>query len=118
MADSLGHVDVIKVAGLVPDGDLRYLWEPTVEATVKSGMAVEISSQGLLRPIKEIYPAPAFLDLFHAAGVPITLGADAHRPEESAFGYREIVAEARRAGYSDYLRFDSRRRLPTPLPTP
>ena len=118
MADSLGHIDVIKVAGLVPDGDLRYLWEPTVEATARSGMAVEISSQGLLRPIKEIYPAPAFLDLFHAAGVPITLGSDAHTPEESAFGYQEIVAEARRAGYTDYLRFDARRRLPTPLPTP
>jgi histidinol-phosphatase (PHP family) len=116
MADSLGHVDVIKVAGLLPDTDMRHLWEPTVEATARSGMAVEISSQGLLRPINEIYPAPAFLDLFNAAGVPITLGSDAHTPDESAFGYDEIVAEARRAGYSDYLRFDARRRLPTPLP--
>jgi histidinol-phosphatase (PHP family) len=118
MADSLGHIDVIKVAGLVPDGSLNYLWEPVVEATAETGMAVEISSQGLLRPIKEIYPAPAFLDLFNAAGVPITLGSDAHTPDESAFGYREIVADARRAGYSNYLRFDARRRLPTPLPTP
>jgi histidinol-phosphatase (PHP family) len=116
MVDSLGHVDVIKVAGLVPDGSLRYLWEPAVEATARSGMAVEISSQGLLRTIKEIYPAPAFLDLFHAAGVPITLGSDAHSPDESAFGYAEIIAAARRAGYTEYLRFDTRRRLPTPLP--
>lgn len=116
MADSLGHVDVIKVAGMVPDTDLRHLWEPTVHATARSGMAVEVSSQGLLRPIKEIYPAPALLDLFHAAGVPITLGSDAHTPAESAFGYREIVSEARRAGYSEYLRFHSRRRLPTSLP--
>lgn len=116
MADSLGHVDVIKVAGMVPDGGLRYLWDPIVEATAASGMAVEISSQGLFRPIKEIYPAPAFLDLFHAAGVPITLGSDAHTPDEAASGYDEIIAEARRAGYSDYLRFDARRPLATPLP--
>jgi histidinol-phosphatase (PHP family) len=116
MADSLGHIDVIKVAGMLPDTDLVYMWEPVVEATVRSGTAVEISSQGLLRPIKEIYPAPAFLNLFHAAGVPITLGSDAHAPDEAAFGYAEIVAEARRAGYSEYLRFDSRRRLPTSLP--
>jgi histidinol-phosphatase (PHP family) len=79
-------------------------------------MAVEISSQGLLRPIREIYPAPGFLDLFHAAGVPITLGSDAHTPDEAAFGLDQVVAEARRAGYTDYLRFDSRRRIPTPLP--
>ena len=92
------------------------MWEPLVEATARSGMAVEISSQGLLRAVKEIYPAPAFLDMFHAAGVPITLGSDAHSPDESAFGYAEIVAEARRAGYSQYLRFDSRRRIAAPLP--
>ena len=116
MADSLGHVDVIKVAGLIPDGDLRYLWEPVVEATARSGMAVEISSQGLLRAVSEIYPAPDFLRMFNAAGVPITLGSDAHTPDESAFGYAEIIGEARRAGYADFLRFDQRQRMATPLP--
>ena len=116
MVDSIGHVDVIKVAGLIPDGSLRHLWEPVVEATAASGMAVEISSQGLLRAVKEIYPAPAFLALFQAAGVPITLGSDAHAPDESAFGYDVIVQAARDAGYIDYLRFDRRQRLLTPLP--
>jgi len=116
MADTLGHVDVIKVAGLVPDGSLRYLWDPVVEATAKSGMAVEISSQGLLRAAKEIYPAPDFLRLFNAAGVPITLGSDAHAPDESAFAYNEIVDAARAAGYETYLRFDARNRLVTSLP--
>jgi histidinol-phosphatase (PHP family) len=95
---------------------LRYLWEPVVEATARSGMAVEISSQGLLRAVKEIYPAPEFLRLFNRAGVPITLGSDAHMPDESAFGYSHIITEARRAGYADYLRFDARRRIVTPLP--
>lgn len=117
MVDVLGHADVIKVAGLVPDGSLRDLWEPVVEATAASGMAVEISSQGLLRPIKEIYPAPDFLRLFNAAAVPITLGSDAHSPDESAFGYAEIVRAARDAGYTEYLRFSSRDCLPTLLPT-
>ena len=116
MADSLGHIDVIKVAGMIPDGSLRHLWEPVVEATARSGMAVEVSSQGLLRAVKEIYPAPEFLRMFHAAGVPITLGSDAHAPDESAFGYAEIVDEARRTGYSEYLRFDARRRIVTALP--
>jgi histidinol-phosphatase (PHP family) len=118
MADSLGHVDVIKVHGQIPDGSLRDLWDSVVEATARSGMAVEISSQGLLRTVKEIYPAPAFLDLFHAAGVPITLGSDAHSPDEAAFGYDEIIQAARDAGYTEYLRFAARERLPTPIPNP
>jgi histidinol-phosphatase (PHP family) len=116
MVDSLGHVDVIKVAGLVPDGSLRPLWDPVVEATAASGMAVEISSQGLLRPVKELYPAPELLALFNVAGVPITLGSDAHAPDEAAFAYDRIVRAARDAGYRKYLRFSQRRRSPTPLP--
>ncbi len=118
MADVLGHVDVIKVAGLVPDGNLRYLWDPVVEATAASGTAVEISSQGLSRAVNEIYPAPGFLELFQAARIPITLGSDAHAPGESAFGYAQIVQAARNAGYTEYLRFSGRARLVTPLPEP
>ena len=95
---------------------MRRLWDPVVEATAQSGMAVEISSQGLLRPVKEIYPAPGLLKLFNEAGVPITLGSDAHAPSETALGYADIVAEARRAGYSRFLRFDARQRIPTALP--
>jgi histidinol-phosphatase (PHP family) len=116
MVDVLAHPDLIKVHGFAPSGGLRDLYEQSVEATVASGMVVEISSQGLLRTIREIYPAPAFLSIFHSAGVPITLGSDAHAPDESAFGYDVIVQAARDAGYVDFLRFDQRRRISTPLP--
>jgi histidinol-phosphatase (PHP family) len=116
MADILGHADLIKVHGFLPDGSLRDLWDPLVEATVASGMAVEISSQGLLRTVEEIYPAPHLLRLFNLAGVPITLGSDAHTPDESAFGYDQIIRSARDAGYAEYLRFSARERIPTPLP--
>lgn len=116
MVDSLGHVDVIKAAGLLPEGSLRYLWEPIVEATAASAIAVEISSKGLLRVVNELYPAPGLLDLFNQAEVPITLGSDAHTPDETAYGYDQIVAAARTAGYTEYLRFSGRRRIPTPLP--
>jgi histidinol-phosphatase (PHP family) len=116
MVDVLGHADLIKVHGFLPEGDLRYLYQPVVDATAASGMAVEISSQGLLRTIGEIYPAPDFLRLFREAAVPITLGSDAHLPDEAAFGYREIIEAASKAGYTEYLRFSGRRPSPTALP--
>lgn len=116
MVDVLGHADVIKVAGLLPRGSLLPLYEPVVAATAASGMAVEVSSAGLRREIREIYPAPSFLALFHAAGVPITLASDAHVAEEAAHGHTEVVQAARAAGYEDYLRFDQRARIPTLLP--
>ena len=116
MVDVLGHPDLIKVHGFVPHGGARHLYERTVQATAASGMAIEISSQGLLRTIREIYPSREFLSMFQAAGISVTFASDAHAPDESAYGYDVIVQAARDAGYAEYLRFDQRRRIPTALP--
>lgn len=116
MVDVLAHADVIKRHGVQPDGGMLELYEPVVAAAARSGTAVEVSSAGLRSPIAEIFPAPSFLALFRAGGVPITLASDAHVPEDAAWGHDEIVAAARTAGYTEYLRFSNRTPIPTPLP--
>ena len=116
MVDVLAHADVIKRHRISPEGGLRYLYEPVVAAAVRSGTAVEVSSVGLRLKAGEIFPAPEFLTLFQAAGVPITLASDAHMADDAAWGNDKVVAAARAAGYTEYLRFSARERLPTPLP--
>jgi histidinol-phosphatase (PHP family) len=115
MFDVLAHADVIMANGLVPEGSLTSLYEPVVAAAVSSGTAVEGSSAGIRREGAEIYPAPAFLRLFRAAGVPITLASDGHLPDEAGWGHAEVVAAARAAGYREQLRFSARRRIVVPL---
>jgi histidinol-phosphatase (PHP family) len=117
MVDVLAHADVIERHRIRPSGDLGYLYEPVVTAAARSGTAVEVSSVGLRLKSGQIFPAPAFLALFHAAGVPITLASDAHTAEIAAWGCDQVVAAATAAGYTEYLRFDRRERIPTELPT-
>jgi histidinol-phosphatase (PHP family) len=116
MVDVLAHADVIKRHGIAPDGGLQALYEPVIEATARTGTAVEISSAGLRSAVGELFPGPEFLSLFHGAGVPITLASDAHQADDAAWGYAAVVEAARVAGYTEYLRFAARRRIPTPLP--
>lgn len=116
LVDVLAHADVIKRAGLRPDGDLGRFYEPVVVAASRTGTAIEISSAGLRHDVAEIFPAPAFLSALRQAGVAITLASDAHAPEYAAWGHVEVVAAARQAGYVDHLRFTARRREVTPLP--
>jgi len=40
--------------------------------------------------------------------IPITLASDAHFPHEAAWGHAQVVAAARRAGYTERLRFHNR----------
>jgi histidinol-phosphatase (PHP family) len=116
LVDVLAHADVIKRHGNRPQGSLAELYQPVVEAAAASGTAVEISSAGLRHVVAEIYPAPEFLRLFHAAGVAITFGSDAHVADDAGWGHDAVIGAARAAGYRDYLRFAARRRLITPLP--
>jgi histidinol-phosphatase (PHP family) len=115
MVDVLAHADVIKVNGIVPDGSLATLYRPVVAAAARTGTGVEVSSAGLRREGAEVYPAPAFLQLFHDAGVPITLASDGHLPDQAAMGRAEVLAAARAAGYTQQLRFTARRRSLVPL---
>lgn len=108
LVDVLAHVDVIKKLGRRPQSDPAPWYEGVVEAAAATGTAVEVSSQGLRNPADEVYPAPAFLEAFRRAGVPITLASDAHHAPEAAWGHEQVVEAARRAGYSTRLRFDQR----------
>jgi histidinol-phosphatase (PHP family) len=106
--DVLAHVDVVKVHGDRLPAPPLDLYREVVAAAVRSGTGVEVSSSGLHKPIGEIYPAPEFLDMFAASGVPITLASDAHLPPHCGRDRAALVAAAAGAGYTEQLRFSRR----------
>lgn len=80
--DILGHMDLVKKFGHRPTCDVRDAVEHVVRACQDTGMAIEINTAGLRKPVKEIYPAPEILELIRQYHVPIVLGSDAHAPHE------------------------------------
>jgi histidinol-phosphatase (PHP family) len=112
--DVLAHVDLIKVFGHQLDEPPTDLYQPVVEAAVRSGTAVEINTSGISKPTGEAFPGPVFLKAFFEAGVPITLASDAHRPDDTGKGIDEAVELAASAGYETRLRF--RKRVATDVP--
>jgi len=116
--DILAHPDLVKVWGRdrpPPDGDLRRFYEPAVAAIAESGVAVEISTAGLRKPVGEIYPARAFAELCVEAGAAFALSSDAHLPEHLGYGYDEAVAFMRSLGIEEICVFDGRERRLEPL---
>ena len=47
----------------MPERDPRHYYEPAVEAIAASGIAVEVSTAGLRKPVGELYPARAFAEI-------------------------------------------------------
>ena len=98
--DILAHPDLVKVWGgarPLPERDPRFYYEPAVEAIAESGIAVEVSTAGLRKPVGEIYPAPAFAEMCVEAGAAFALSSDAHLPEQVGFGYERALGLPRRA---------------------
>lgn len=113
--DVLAHVDLAKKLGFRPLEEPIHLYQKVVDAAAASGMAVEVSSQGLRNPVHEAYPSPRFLAMFNRANVPITFASDAHRPEDTAFAFDALVELAKQAGYTSYRRYTARRPESVPL---
>ncbi len=95
--DVMAHPDLPKKFGHRPRGDVSPWYERAASAASRFGTAIEVSTAGLRKPVAELYPAPALLAAFHAAGVRATVGSDAHAPGE--VGYRietayDMMAEA------------------------
>jgi histidinol-phosphatase (PHP family) len=111
--DILAHPDLVKVWGRdrpVPDGDLRRYYELALEGIVESGIAVEVSTAGLRKPTRELYPAEAFLAMCVDAGAPVALSSDAHRPEDVGADYDRALELLERVGVDELCVFERRER--------
>ena len=118
MFDILAHPDLVKVfAGRVPvpDGDLRRFYERAMDGIVDSDIAVEVSTAGLRKPAREIYPAPAFLEMCLDAGRPVALSSDAHRPEELGYEYERALELLDGLGVTELAVFEGRSRRLEPI---
>ncbi len=115
LADVIGHADLVKKFGYVPEGDLTDLYKGAADAFAHSGVAVEVNTAGLRKPCAELYPSMPFLKNLHAAGVPITIGSDAHCPAEVGFAYAEARAALTEVGYRSALVFHGRQAEEVPL---
>lgn len=114
--DIMTHLDVVKKYGHRPTRDLSELYHEVGKTLAKSNVAVELNSSGLRRPVGEIYPSLEILKILNSDGVPITFGSDSHRPSEVGYEFAALLKLARAAGYTDYVTFAGRERIPQPLP--
>ncbi|MCX7888064.1 MAG: PHP domain-containing protein, partial [Verrucomicrobiae bacterium] len=113
--DSLAHPDLPKKFNFRPATDFTEVYRETLAAVARAGVAIEISTAGLRKPCQELYPSESFLRIAREFDIPITIGSDAHSPEETGADLEHAVMLAKRCGYHHVCRFTQRRREFVPL---
>jgi histidinol-phosphatase (PHP family) len=116
--DILAHPDLVKMWGPrrpVPEGDLRRFYELAMDGIAESQIAIEVSTAGLRKPVGELYPSRAFLEMCIDAGCPVALSSDAHVPGDVGRDYERALELLEEAGVRELAVFERRERRLEPI---
>ncbi|MCL6458703.1 MAG: PHP domain-containing protein [Gorillibacterium sp.] len=115
--DIVAHPDNLKVFNYRPDEELLLpMYEETAAALAAAGVATEINTGLAYRyPVEEMCPSPAFLQVLHKHGVPVTLSSDSHYPDDIGMLLQEAADLAMKSGYKEVVYFEKRQRYTLPL---
>jgi histidinol-phosphatase (PHP family) len=88
--DTLGHVDLVKFPGdslikMIPEEVNRLL-----SAVKMADMAIEINTSGYRKNTGESYPGFDWLRAIINADIPLTIGSDAHAPDQVGFKFNDV----------------------------
>jgi len=108
--DIVGHLDLIKVFKYMPEENIPQLAKNALLAIKKADMVLEINMAGYRKPIKEAYPSLELLELAFSLEIPITFSSDAHSKAQVSLYANDIVALARKVGYTECAFFRNRKR--------
>jgi histidinol-phosphatase (PHP family) len=114
VCDVLAHPDLCKVTGRRPAVPDEW-YDRMAEAAARSGMAAEVSTAGLNKPVGEAYPAPDLLARFAAAGVGFTTASDAHRLDRVAERRDEVRSLLATVGCTSLQAYRGRQPRTVPL---
>lgn len=121
--DVVAHLDLIKTDGYFPKKSILPIIKETIKVIAENGLCIEINTvgisetgkyatvtEGMRKQIKEMYPSLEILKLCRNAGIPVTIGTDAHKAERLDFGFGDAMKMIKEAGYTELAVFEKRKR--------
>lgn len=116
LVDVLSHPDLVKLFDRRPAAeDVALHHEETVAAIEAAGVAVEVSTAGLRRPVAELYPASDFLELCREREIAVTTASDAHHPGDVGRDLDRALELLQATGYETVTVYDGWRARQEPL---
>lgn len=108
--DIIGHLDLIKVFDIKPEKEkIMEMVTPLLAEIKRQELVVEINTNGLNKPVVEIYPAREILEQIFDLEIPVTLGSDAHSPDRVGENLYEVVTELKNKGLKGLATFKKRK---------
>lgn len=110
--DTLAHPDLIKNEAPREWNfqRIRPAVERALDRIAATGVAMELNTSGMLKPVSEFNPSPEMLHLIRERKIPVVIGADAHVPERVGDGYATALQLLASIGFDEISHFIDRQR--------
>jgi histidinol-phosphatase (PHP family) len=115
LVDCLSHLDLIKIHGHRPNADLVSLIDATLELIRQRDLAIELSSAGWRKPVNELYPSDAIIELAIGKGIPFTTASDAHSYVQLGENFVRLARKMSEFGIRRVCIFQKHERAELPL---
>ncbi|NDI36572.1 histidinol-phosphatase HisJ [Chengkuizengella sediminis] len=109
--DYIGHLDVIKRFGRKPKSDMIEIERQTLNLIKEHGLAIELNASGLRMPVEEMFPSERILLECHKLDIPLTIGSDAHKPEQLGLFLDQARNLLKKIGFTQLATYDQRKRI-------
>lgn len=110
MFDIIGHCDIVKKFGAFSSRHVEELTREALHQIKKAGLCIEINTSGLRRPEHEPYPSEKVLAIAHELKIPLTLGSDAHSPDQVGMDFDVAIGLIEKYASGKISVFDRRKR--------
>ena len=110
LVDCLSHLDLIKIHGHRPCGDVRSIINETLDFIRSRDLAIELSTAGWRKPVNELYPSDRIIELAIKKGIPFTTASDAHSHAQLAESYDRLAAKMSILGIREVSVYDKHKR--------
>jgi histidinol-phosphatase (PHP family) len=110
LVDCLAHVDLIKIHGHRPNARIQDLVEETLEFIRSRNLAIEISTAGWRKPVKELYPGDDIIRLAAEKGIPFTTASDAHSHAQLGENFERMAEKMSILGVREVCVYEKHKR--------
>ncbi|MEY2496590.1 MAG: histidinol-phosphatase family [Verrucomicrobiota bacterium] len=115
LVDCLAHLDLIKIHGHRPNSPIAGLVAGTLDFIAARGLAIELSTAGWRKPVNELYPSDAIIQLAIEKGIRFTTASDAHSHAQLGENYDRLAEKMAQLGIETVCVFQKHRAKPRAL---
>jgi histidinol-phosphatase (PHP family) len=115
LVDCLAHLDLVKIHGHRPEAGIGSIVNETLDFIKSHNLAIELSTAGWRKPVKELYPSDEIIRLAFGKGIPFTTASDAHSHAQLGENFDGLAEKMSILGVREVCVYQKHKRIICPL---